>query len=159
MRCIEAPGLLTMHTLFLLEHNRIARELQLQPAMQKYLQKLTIEEQNEVVYQETRRLLAATHQAITYKEFLPLVLGPENMQKYELELKEGTDSKYNPSLDPTIMNEFATVSFRFGHTLVPSKFSRVSNTGKRTIHEQFHLSNTFFNITFATTSNKRAWWL
>ena len=112
-----------MHTLFLLEHNRIARELQLQPAMQKYLQKLPMEKQDEVVYQETRRLLAATHQAITYKEFLPLVLGPENMQKYELELKEGTDSKYDPSLDPTILNEFATFSFRWVRPFCKISFS------------------------------------
>ena len=112
LRCTEAPGLLTMHTLFMLEHNRIARELQLQPVMQKYLKKLPLDEQDEVVYQEARRLLAATHQAITYKEFLPLVLGPETMQKYDLELKEGTDSKYNPSLDPTVMNEFGAFSFR-----------------------------------------------
>ena len=102
-----------MHTLFLLEHNRIAQELQLQPVMKQYLQKLSFQEQDEVVYQEARRLVAATHQAITYKEFLPLVLGPENMQKYELELIEGTDSKYDPSLDPTIMNEFATFSYRW----------------------------------------------
>lgn len=102
-----------MHTLFLLEHNRIAQELQLQPVMKQYLQKLSFQEQDEVVYQEARRLVAATHQTITYKEFLPLVLGPENMQKYELELIEGTDSKYDPSLDPTIMNEFATFSYRW----------------------------------------------
>ena len=161
-----------MHTLFLLEHNRIAQELQLQPVMKQYLQKLSFQEQDEVVYQEARRLVAATHQAITYKEFLPLVLGPENMQKYELELIEGTDSKYDPSLDPTIMNEFATFSFRwiftclarfllrFGHTLVPSKFKRVSNLRQQTLHEDFHLRNTFFNITFATTKKKRhSWWL
>ena len=111
-RCTEAPGLLTMHTLFMLEHNRIARELHLQPVMQSYLQKLSEAEQDEVVYQETRRLLAATHQAIVYKEFLPAILGPENMRKYELELKEGTDSKYDPNLEPTIWNEFATFAFR-----------------------------------------------
>ena len=40
-----------------------------------------------MVYQEARRLLAATFQAITYKEFLPLVLGDEIMKKYELEVK------------------------------------------------------------------------
>ena len=101
-----------MHTLFMLEHNRIARELHLQPVMQSYLQKLSEAEQDEVVYQETRRLLAATHQAIVYKEFLPVVLGPENMQKYELDLAEGTESKYDPNLEPTIWNEFATFSFR-----------------------------------------------
>ena len=110
-----------MHTLFLLEHNRIAQELQLQPVMKQYLQKLSFQEQDEVVYQEARRLVAATHQAITYKEFLPLVLGPENMQKYELELIEGTDSKYDPSLDPTIMNEFATFSYRW-----PRPFGEIS---------------------------------
>ena len=101
-----------MHTLFMLEHNRIVRELHLQPVMRRYLRKLPEAEQDEVMYQETRRVLAATHQAIVYKEFLPAILGPENMRKYELELKEGTDSKYDPDLEPTIWNEFATFAFR-----------------------------------------------
>ena len=65
-----------------------------------------------MVYQEARRLLAATFQAITYKEFLPLVLGDEIMKKYELEVKEGTDSSFDQSLDPTIWNEFATFAYR-----------------------------------------------
>ena len=127
MRCTEAPGLLTMHTIFMLEHNRLARELQLQPVMQEYLNKLPVQDQDEVVgqfpkdvvsvvqvvYQEARRLLAATFQAITYKEFLPLVLGEEIMKKYELEVKEGTDSSFDQSLDPTIWNEFATFAYRW----------------------------------------------
>ena len=101
-----------MHTLFMLEHNRIVKELHLQPVIQRYLRKLNRAERDEVMYQETRRVLAATHQAIVYKEFLPAILGPENMRKYELELKEGTDSKYDPDLEPTIWNEFATFAFR-----------------------------------------------
>ena len=127
-----------------------------------------------MVYQEARRLLAATFQAITYKEFLPLVLGDEIMKKYELEVKEGTDSSFDQSLDPTIWNEFATFAYRcvaqpisgsdlpvrFGHTLVPSKFERVNNRRQRSTIEEFHLRNTFFNITFATNKEKnRAWWL
>ena len=51
MRCTEAPGLLTMHTIFMLEHNRLARGLQLQPVMQEYLNKLPVQDQDEVAGQ------------------------------------------------------------------------------------------------------------
>ena len=37
-----------MHTIFMLEHNRLARELQLQPVMQEYLNKLPVQDQDEV---------------------------------------------------------------------------------------------------------------
>ena len=40
-----------MHTIFMLEHNRLARELQLQPVMQKYLNKLPVQDQDEVAGQ------------------------------------------------------------------------------------------------------------
>ena len=102
-----------MHTLFYLEHNRIAGELQKQEIFKNYLERLSSEPaKDQVVFQETRRLLGATFQAITYREYLPLVVGEEAMQKYQLTTEPQTTSSYNASLNPTIANEFATFAYR-----------------------------------------------
>ena len=53
-----------MHTLFYLEHNRIAGELQKQEIFKNYLERPSSEAaKDQVVFQETRRLLEATFQA------------------------------------------------------------------------------------------------
>jgi hypothetical protein len=108
-----------MHTLFFLEHNRVAKQLQRQRPLRRFLRTLdSKEKQDEVVFQETRRLLGGTFQAITYREYLPHVLGPAAMKKYELVTEEAEPSTYNASLNPTISNEFATFAYRLNSSIV-----------------------------------------
>ena len=40
----------------------------------------------------------------------------------------GYSLQYLDSFDPRVTNEFATAAFRFGHSLIPSRFARVSST-------------------------------
>ena len=42
------------------------------------------------------------------------------MEKYKLDL--AGESKYNPNANPSVLNEFATAAFRFGHSMINSLF-------------------------------------
>ena len=63
-------------------------------------------------------------QNIAYGEYLPTILGVDYMQKYNLVVSE--ESKYDPTVDPSIFNSFATSAFRFGHSMVNGMFKLIS---------------------------------
>merc|ERR550532_2068610 len=75
---------------------------------------------DELLYQSARKLVIIQMQNIVYKEFLPTLLGRRFMEKYKLDL-DG-ESKYNPNANPSVLNEFATAAFRFGHSMINSLF-------------------------------------
>ena len=62
-------GLNSVHTIFVRHHNRIATFLRNNNNNNNW--------DDERIYQETRRIIGAQLQVITYKEFLPLILSPE----------------------------------------------------------------------------------
>jgi len=121
MRVNEQPFLTAMHVLFLREHNRIAKLLR------TYLPKEY--RKDELLYQEARRLVGAEMQNIAYGEYLPTILGVDYMQKYKLVVAE--ESKYDPTVDSTIFNSFATSAFRFGHSMVNGMFKLISQRDSR----------------------------
>ena len=111
MRAIEQPGLASMHSLFVNEHNRIAEEIQ----------KSDEDLDDEEVYQQARRMVIAELQNIVYNEFLPIVLGEKSVKDHNLNLPNAeSSSTYEDTINPSLSNEFATFAFRFGHTLVPN---------------------------------------
>ena len=57
--------------------------------------------------QLARKLVGAQLQQITYREYLPNVLGSQALGDLA-----DTETSYNPDVDPSILNEFATVAFR-----------------------------------------------
>ena len=65
---------------------------------------------DEEIYQRTRRIVGAQMQNIVYSEYLPIVLGPQAMEAYGLSLDQL--SVYDPSVNPSIRNGFATAAFR-----------------------------------------------
>ena len=67
-RVSEMPGLASMHTLFLREHNRICNMIQSKYPYWK----------DEKIYQNARRILIAEYQNVVYGEFLPAILGSQN---------------------------------------------------------------------------------
>lgn len=109
LRVNEQVQLALMHTVWFREHNRLARELEKQNPHWS----------DETIYQEARRIVIAQFQHITFNEFLPLILGTEYMRTFELlPTQKGYTQLYNPAIDPSITNAFATAAFRFGHSMV-----------------------------------------
>ncbi len=125
VRANEQVGLTAMHTLFVREHNRLARKLK------KEYRHLN----GDVIYEHARRIVAAQMQVITYKEFLPVLLGSNALAPYK---------GYKPEVDASISNEFSTAAYRLGHSLLSPQILRLNKKGKEIRHGHLSLRNAFF---------------
>jgi hypothetical protein len=150
-RVNEQVGLTAVHTLLMREHNRLA---------QKYDQKITANKpgdpivdlfdhfltsdaasnmteaqaKDEFVYQIARKVVGAEIQAITYKEFLPMLVGKKALSLYD---------GYQDDVDVTMSNEFSNAAFRLGHTLLSDQLLRINND--REVIGSIPLGSAFFN--------------
>ncbi|MEU9718498.1 peroxidase family protein [Streptomyces sp. NPDC047976] len=104
-------GLMSIHTLFVREHNRLAALIAAERPT------ATAEQ----VYQHARRWVGALIGSITFQEFVPAILGPNAITPY---------AGYDPDVDPTMSAEFATFGFRFGHSMLSPDLLIVDNDGK-----------------------------
>ncbi|XP_034244219.1 uncharacterized protein LOC117646942 [Thrips palmi] len=134
-RSSEQPGLTTMHTLWLREHNVVAERLeQINPHWS-----------DETLYQEARRIVTAQFQHIAFNEWLPRILGFPGAERFGLKLQsEGYYDGYDPSCDATLVNEFSSAAFRFGHSLLQPHFVR-KDVNYRTVEPPVRLRDHFFN--------------
>ena len=129
-RVNEQVVLTVMHTIWFREHNRIARELAvLNPSWD-----------DERLYQETRRIVGAIIQKITYEDYLPLIFGPE---VYEIVI--GKFVEYDPRINPGVHNAFATAAYRYGHTLIRPFFDRLGSNYEPMAGGPLNLRDVFFN--------------
>merc|ERR1712088_1034999 len=113
VRAAEQPGLASIQTLFLNEHNRIVEGLR--PHAEAVDMDQDVREV--LLYQLARQLVGAELQQIVYREYLPVVLGQSALGDLA-----STETVYNPDVDPSIRNEFAAVAYRFGHSSVSDTF-------------------------------------
>ncbi|XP_059989056.1 eosinophil peroxidase [Lagenorhynchus albirostris] len=128
-RSTETPKLAAMHTLFMREHNRLATELR----------NLNPRWTSDKLYQEARKIVGAMVQIITYRDFLPLVLGKARARK-----TLGSYRGYYRKVDPRVANVF-TLAFRFGHTMIqPFMFRLDSQYQASAPDSRVPLSSTFF---------------
>lgn len=119
VRANEQIGLTAMHTLFVREHNRVVeRMFELNPELT-----------GEQLYQIARARVTAHLQIITYREFVPRLLGENALAPY---------AGYDPTVDARIMNSFSTGAFRFGHSLLSPQLLRLNADGSE--HEAGHLA-------------------
>ena len=107
-RSNEQLALLSMHTLWMREHNRIATKLR------RYNQHWD----GDMLYHEARKIVGAMFQHITFTHWLPKILGTQGMEML------GEYKQYDPTVESTIINSFATAAFRFGHGLINPVISR-----------------------------------
>jgi len=124
VRANESPTLHVLHTLFLREHNRIARAYKRKHPRAS----------DEQIFQYARKMVIAEVQAITYREYIPSILG-RPLPRYR---------GYNPKINTAIATEFSTATFRYGHTQINSKAFRFQKNGKVSPYGHLLLREGFF---------------
>ncbi|XP_064002806.1 thyroid peroxidase [Pogoniulus pusillus] len=110
-RSSEVTSLAAMHTLWLREHNRLARALK----------NINHHWSAETVYQEARKIVGALHQIITLRDYIPKIIGQDAFNLY-IGLYKG----YDPTINPTVSNVFSTAAFRFGHATIQPIVKRLN---------------------------------
>lgn len=123
-RSNEHPVLTCLHTIFIREHNSIAKEVK---EKNKGLD-------DEEIYQIARKINVGQFQKIVYKEFLPAMLGNGALPPY-------TGRK--DFLNPDVTTLLTTATFRVGHTMVNEQITRKGAGNSNMPGVQ--LKNAFFN--------------
>lgn len=126
VRANEQVGLTAMHTLFVREHNRLAR------IIKRRAPELT----DDQIYERARAWVGALIQVITYNEFLPVLLGRHALKPY---------TGYDAALNPGIMNEFSTAAFRVGHSMLSPELLRLRKNGRSIPAGNLPLRDAFFS--------------
>ncbi|XP_046553617.1 thyroid peroxidase-like [Haliotis rubra] len=103
------PGLTATHTLWVQQHNRLATGLG----------KEHPDWDDEILFEEARRIVIAAIQRITYEDWLPLILGDDFYHAFDL----GTTYDYDASVNPGLYNSFATAANRFGHSQLRATYN------------------------------------
>ncbi|XP_062981549.1 thyroid peroxidase [Elgaria multicarinata webbii] len=110
-RSSEVISLAAIHTLWLRQHNHLARALK----------KLNPHWSSETVYQETRKIVGALHQIITIRDYIPKIIGPDAFNQHI-----GPYKGYDPTINPTVANVFSTAAFRFAHAAIHPIIKRLN---------------------------------
>ncbi|MCG8331460.1 MAG: T9SS type A sorting domain-containing protein [Chitinophagales bacterium] len=124
VRANENPLLLSFHTIFMREHNRLCDELLIEHP----------DWTDEELYQHARKLVGAQIQAIVYNEWLPAM-------GVDLPTYNGYDDQAHPQL----MNVFTAAAYRLGHTLLNGNLMRMDNDGNEMPGGPLALRDAFFN--------------
>lgn len=77
---------------------------------------------DERIYQETRNILIAIHQHISFNEWLPVIYGRENLLKMKI-IYDSDDfiSDYDENKRSQVYNEFAHAANRHFHSMIADK--------------------------------------
>lgn len=75
------------------------------------------------------------------RDYIPKIIGPKSYDHYI-----GPYEGYNPTVNPSVSNVFATAAFRFGHATISPILRRLNESFQE--HERFpplRLHSTFFS--------------
>ena len=126
VRANENVGLTALHTLFVREHNFWADSIKAGNPTFK----------DSDIYFRARAIVGAEIELITYRDWLPLILGPNALTPYVT---------YDSTVDPTVSHEFSTFALRVGHSFLPPTLSLL-NSRNHSIAD-LPLGQGFFNPT------------
>lgn len=124
VRANENVLLLSFHTLFVREHNRVCDELKEEHP----------DWTDEELYQHARKIVGGLIQSITFEEWLPAM--GVHLSDYQ---------GYQENVNPTLTNVFTAAAFRLGHTLLNSQILRVDDEGAFLPGGTLFLRDVFFN--------------
>ncbi|MCH9697404.1 MAG: peroxidase family protein [Gammaproteobacteria bacterium] len=125
VRANEQVGLTAMHTLFVREHNWHADRIRTaNPQLN-----------GEDIYQRARQMVNAEIQVITYREYLPALLGRGYLSQYQ---------GYQPEINATIANVFSSAAFRYGHSALSPALLRLNAQGNPIPAGHLALRDAFF---------------
>ncbi|CAC5377039.1 PXDN [Mytilus coruscus] len=112
-RVNQQPALMALQTIWMKEHNRIAEKLTQLNGWN-----------DEKAYQEARKIIGAMIQHVTYNEYLPHILGDQQMIDLNLKPKaSGYFTGYDQTTKPQVRNGFSAAAFRFGHSMVRQRLA------------------------------------
>jgi hypothetical protein len=126
VRANENIGLTAVQTLFVREHNLWCNVL---AAFHRNWN-------DETLYQWARKIVGAEIEVITYKEFLPAIMGT---------YAPFINGRYDPTVNAAVATEFSTAGFRVGHTLLSNQILRIQNNGQPDPRGPVSLADSFFN--------------
>lgn len=107
VRANENPILLSIHTVFAREHNRICKMLRNWLKRERGGRSLL---RDEWIYQQAKLIVMAELQSIVFNEFVPAMLGDHALGQY---------SGYKPQVDARISTLHSAFAYRWGHSGVP----------------------------------------
>ncbi|XP_040576438.1 peroxidasin homolog pxn-2 [Lepeophtheirus salmonis] len=117
-----------LNVVFLRFHNKLA----------KNIYRLNPNWNDEKIYQESRKIVGAIVQHITFTEFVPKVLGKGS--KLHLPYRQGYKDYYKPNVDGSASIEFASAGFRL-HSFISSWYNLVDKNYR--LKSKLHLRNIF----------------
>ena len=158
-RANEQVALTAMHTVFAREHNYWAERIQSEPQLfaealdrpvdrgpsasgerhrmnrDDFNRRSAGSLSGDEIYELARAIVAAELQAITYNEFLPVLLGPDALDPY---------GGFRPAARPDVRNAFATSAYRFGHSMLSDSLLRLDRSGESIGEGPLALAAAFF---------------
>jgi len=126
IRINENVALTSMHTAWIGEHNHQVDKLKGEHP----------DWSQDQLFDAARIVVEAQYQNVVFNEYLPFLLGEENIPDY---------AGYNSNIDPSISTEFATAAFRLGHSQLSSVMHRTNEDGSTVADGDLGLFDAFFS--------------